>query len=432
MALSSEVRMTTRRTLLKLGCVGAAALVNHPATAAEVCRNTDNDLRELKARIRNARLRPVSKLHSLTEPIIIDRVEMLRRDDQFLVRAVCTEGVTGWALANPGLMDSAFGIFANRVAPFFSGKDARDLEMLLDEVFITDSNYKWQGLALWICVARAELAILDLIGKRTGQPVHALLGGKLRDFVGLYHANGDRNHSAEWVVEKLKESVAESGARAVKFKLGARMHYTDASTARDHVLIPMVRKHFGDDMVIYADANSSYDVQTALKIGRVMEAYNYGFFEEPVQFDYLQETKEVADGVSIPIAGGEQESSLWRFEWLIANRALQIVQPDLIYFGGLLRSLRVAAMAREAGIDIVPHISGSGLGSLYMAHFASVVSNTTEYQEYKGDPDKVPYEVTGRGGRFRAVDGRLAVPMTPGFGITFDPDYLSGLEPVRV
>jgi len=89
-------------------------------------------------------------------------------------------------------------------------------------------------------------------------------------------------------------------------------------------------------------------------------------------------------------------------------------------------------MAREAGIDIVPHISGSGLGSLYMAHFASVVPNTTEYQEYKGDPDKVPYEVTGQGGRFRAVDGRLAVPMTPGFGITFDPDYLSGLEPVRV
>ena len=162
--------MTTRRTLLKLGCVGAAALVNLPATAAEDCRNTDDDLHELKARVRNARLRPVSKLQSLTEPIIIDRVEMLRRDDQFLVRAVCTEGVTGWALANPGLMDSAFGIFANRVAPFFFGKDARDLEMLLDEVFITDSNYKWQGLELWSCGARAERASRDLIGKRTGNP----------------------------------------------------------------------------------------------------------------------------------------------------------------------------------------------------------------------------------------------------------------------
>jgi L-alanine-DL-glutamate epimerase-like enolase superfamily enzyme len=109
---------------------------------------------------------------------------------------------------------------------------------------------------------------------------------------------------------------------------------------------------------------------------------------------------------------------------------LRIVQPDLIYFGGLVRSLRVAAMAREAGIDTVPHISGSGLGSLYMAHFASVVPNTTDYQEYKGDPDVVPYEVTGEGRRFQAVDGRLEVPTTPGFGITFDPDFLSGLEPL--
>jgi L-alanine-DL-glutamate epimerase-like enolase superfamily enzyme len=422
--------MATRRTLLKLGCVGAAGLIHHSASAAEDCRDSDDEFQELKTRVRAARLRPVSKLHSLTEPIIIDRVEMLRRDGQYLVRAVCTEGVTGWALANPSRMDSAFGIFANRVAPFFSGKDARNLETLLDEVFIAGSNYKWQGLALWICVARAELAILDLIGRRTGQPAHALLGGKLRDYVGLYHANGDRDHSAEWVLERLKESVAESGARAVKFKLGARMHYTDASTARDHKLIPMVRKHFGDDMVIYADANSSYDVKTAIKIGRVLEDYEYGFFEEPVQFDYLQETKEVADSISIPVAGGEQESSLWRFEWLIANRALRIVQPDLIYFGGLVRSLRVAARAREAGIDTVPHISGSGLGSLYMAHFASVVPNTTDYQEYKGDPDKVPYEVTGIGGRFKAVDGRLEVPTTPGFGITFDPDFLSGLEPL--
>jgi len=426
--------MTTRRTILKLGCVSAAAFAGQSVSAGypDAAVNNRDDPRALRDRLRAARLRPMTNLHSLSEPIIIDRVEILRRDDQFFVSATCTEGVTGWALAGPGRMDSAFAILANRVAPFFPGKDVRNLETLLDELYVFDSNYKWQGLAFWICVARVELAILDLIGKRTGQPVHALLGGKVREYVGLYHANGDRNHSAEWVLDKLKESVAESGARAIKFKLGARMHMTDASTARDHKLVPMVRKYFGDDMVIYADANSSYDVPTALEIGRVLEAHNYGFFEEPVPFDYLEETKEVADGISIPVAGGEQESSLWRFEWLIANRALKIVQPDLIYFGGLLRSLRVAAMAREAGIDIVPHISGRGLGSVYMTHFTCVIPNTTDYQEYKGDPDDVPYEITGKGGRFKAVDGRLAVPAAPGFGITFDPDYLSGLEPVRV
>lgn len=424
--------MATRRNILKLGAAGVTALLGARTAGAASPAETGEPPEELRQRLRAVRLQPMTALREIPEPIIIDKVEMLRRDDQFFVRAVCTEGVTGWAVANPGRMDSAFGIFANRVAPYFAGRDARDLEQLVDGVFVASSNYKWQGLALWICIARAELAILDLIGKRTGRAAHELLGGKVRDSVGVYYANGDRDHSAEWVVERLAESVAESGARAVKFKLGARMRMTDASTARDLELIPMVREHFGDDMVIYADANSSYDVATAIRIGRVMEQYDYGFFEEPVQFDYLYETRQVADAITIPVAGGEQESSLWRFEWLIANGALQVVQPDLIYFGGLLRSLRVAAMSREAGIVTVPHISPMGLGALYMTHFAAVVPNTTDFQEYKGDPDIVPYELTGHGKRFRAVDGRLNVPDAPGFGVSFDPDYLAGLKPVNV
>jgi len=200
--------------------------------------------------------------------------------------------------------------------------------------------------------------------------------------------------------------------------------------ARDLELVPLVREALGPDIVLYADANSSYDVATAIRIGRLMEEYGYGFFEEPVQFDYLEETRQVADAIDIPVAGGEQESSLWRFEWMIGNRAVDIVQPDLVYFGGLLRSMRVAAMAKRAGIDIVPHISPRGLGALYMTHFACAVDNTTDFQEYKGDNDPVPYELVEGGGRFRAVDGRLDLPDAPGFGVRFDPDWLAGLEPV--
>jgi len=415
--------MISRRQMLQLIPAGAAAL-----TAPAAMGRPDAGV--LRSRLREARSRPVLDRNPLKTPIVIDRIDMLRRDGQYFVRATCTEGVSGWALCNPERMPSAFAILPRRVAPFLLGKDARDLDSLIDGVFLHKSNYKWQGLAFWITVARTELAILDLIGQRSGLPVHALLGGKVRDSVGVYYANGDREHSAEWVVDRLKASVAESGARAVKFKLGARMRTTARSTARDLELVPMVRKAFGDDMTIYADANGSYDVATAVRIGRLMQEHDYGFFEEPVPFDYLEETRQVADALSIPIAGGEQESSQWRFEWMIANGAVQIAQPDLIYFGGLLRSKRVAAMASEAGIVVVPHISPRGLGALYMTHFACTVSNTTDFQEYKGDPDTVPYEIVGTGERFHAVDGRLTVPDAPGFGVQFDPDYLRGLEPV--
>lgn len=419
--------MQSRRDFLKITPV---ALAGGPAIAATTSPSGACDDRLARARLRDARLRPVLRRELLRDPVVIKSVELLRRDGEYFVRATCTEGVSGWAMANPGRMPSAFAILPTRVAPFFAGRDARDLDRLVDEVFVYQSNYKWQGLPFWSCVARTELAILDLLGKRVGEPVHALIGGKVRDSIGVYYANGDRDHSAAWVVDQLKASVAESGARAVKFKVGARMSMTDKSTARDLELIPLVREELGDDMVIYADANSSYDVPTAIRMGRLMEKYGYGFFEEPVQFDYLEETREVAEAIDIPIAGGEQESSLWRFEWIIANRAVQIVQPDLIYFGGLLRSMRVAAMAREAGIDIVPHISPRGLGALYMTHFAAVVPNTTDFQEYKGENDPVPYEVVGTGAKFRAVDGRLSVPDAPGFGVRFDPDWLRGLQPV--
>ena len=92
--------------------------------------------------------------------------------------------------------------------------------------------------------------------------------------------------------------------------------------------------------------------------------YGYGFYEEPCPFDWLWETKEVADALTIPVAGGEQEYSLRRWQWAIEHRGLDIVQPDLHYGGGFIRATKVARMAAAAGMSVVPHMSGGGLGYL--------------------------------------------------------------------
>lgn len=383
---------------------------------------------ELSTRLRKARRQRFLRTEDIKDPIILESLRVLTRDGQYFIEARDKDGAVGLAMGNPVRLGQSYLITAKRIAKFYVGKDMRHYEEHLDALWVHDSTYKWQGLPLWVNVAGCELAILDLIGKKTGRPVHALLGNQVRSKIGLYYANGDRNHSAQWVVDRLRENVAESGARAVKFKVGARMAMTEKSNKRDKKLIPLMRESFGPEMIIYADANSSYDVQTAVYFGRMMEDNNFGFFEEPVPFDYLEETKSVADALDIPIAGGEQESSLWNFEWLLANGALQVAQPDLIYFGGLIRSLRVAAMAQLLGLPCVPHISGPGMGSLYMAHFVSIIPNTTDYQEYKGDPDRVPYAFTGSGKRLRAVHGTLPVPDGPGLGIEIDPDYLAGMR----
>ncbi|MGH9769826.1 MAG: enolase C-terminal domain-like protein [Blastocatellia bacterium] len=146
-----------------------------------------------------------------------------------------------------------------------------------------------------------------------------MFGGVARKEIAVYRASGNRGNSPEEEIEYLKKIVAETGAKAIKFRLGARMRYDDASTKRDHALIPLVRKTFGDKMTIYADANGSYDIPMSIKIGRIMEEHKLAFFEEPVPFDYYDETKQIADKLTIPIAGGEQESSLRRFRWMIEN-----------------------------------------------------------------------------------------------------------------
>ncbi len=144
-----------------------------------------------------------------------------------------------------------------------------------------------------------------------------------------------------------------------------------------------------------------------------MEDNGYAFYEEPVEFDDLWGTKQVADTLKIPIAMGEQGSqSLRRFAWCIENRAMDIMQPDMHYFGGYIRCTKVARMSAAAGINLVPHMSGGSLGYLDVVHFASFTPNIGQYMEFKGNAD-IP--VSCKTSKLKAVDGIVQCPTGPGF-----------------
>jgi len=293
---------------------------------------------------------------------------------------------------------------------------------MLWELYRHDDNYKYQGLALWVCVAAAEFAVLDLLGKASGRSVADLLGGLKRREVAVYRASGTRGNTPEEEVADLKRIVAESGAKALKFRLGGRMsRNADSLPGRTERLIPMVREAFGPGMTLYADANSSYDAAQAIRVGRLMEEHGYAFYEEPCRFDHLEETKAVADALTIPIAGGEQEASEDGFRWMIANRAVDVVQPDLHYYGGYIRALRVARMAHEAGLLCTPHMSGSGLGYLDAALFAAIIPNPVPFTEYKGNAD-IP--VSSPTSSLKVEAGVVRLPTGPGFGYAIDEGYL--------
>jgi L-alanine-DL-glutamate epimerase-like enolase superfamily enzyme len=365
------------------------------------------------------------------DPVVIETLELLEYRGNYLCRVRSVDGAEGISVSNNTQMASLYPVFLNRLQPFFPGKDARNWEGLLEEVYVYQSNYKLQNLALWVPLATIEFAVLDMLGKIAGRSMGELIGRIRHPYVSVYRANNYRGKTAEESLELIRRNVEETGAKAVKIKIGGRMSKNlDYPPGRTEALVPMVRKAFGGDMVIYADSNGSYDLAEAIRIGRILEENRIDFFEEPVPFDWYEETREVAGALSVPIAGGEQEPSMRNFRWLIGNHALDIVQPDVFYFGGMVRSLRVARMAAALGKTCVPHISGSGLGYLYMMHFVSVLPNAGPYHEFKGFNREIPFECPTS--PLESEGGRVRVPSGPGLGLSIDPEFVARHTPVAV
>ena len=373
----------------------------------------------------------VIQKENFKEPVFIKAVNLLRNGNHFIVEVIAANGATGYAISNNAHMVYLYPILVGRIAPLFVDKDARDLDELIEDVYVSNSNYKYQGLAFWVSLASVEFAVLDLLGKVTQKPVGELLGGVFNKEIAVYQANNYRGRTAEESVDLIRKAVEETNAKAAKYKIGGRMRKNaDFPPGRTEKLIPLVRKVLGDELTIYADSNGSYDVENSIRIGRMLEDTNVSFFEEPCRFDHYDETKAVADILDIPIAGGEQESSMWAFRWLIANGAHQVVQPDVFYFGGMVRSIKVARMADVLGIPCTPHISGSGLGYLYMLNFVSAVKNAGSYHEYKGLNKEIPFDCPTS--LLKPVDGVIKVPTSPGMGIELDRNFIQNAKKVEI
>ena len=376
---------------------------------------------------------PVLQRDLFSTGVIIKSLELLRYNGNYLCRVRSADGAEGISVAHGG-MNSLYPIFLNALRPFFIGKDARDLDMLLEKVFIYKLNFRLSGLAIGIPLATIEFAILDMLGRIANKSMGQLIGKIYHRRVAVYQATEYREKPVEESLELIKRDVAEYNAHAVKIKVGGLMFMTRDMHAvgpkgRTERMIPLIRKTFGDKMALYADANGFYSVDEAIRVGKLLEDYGYGFFEEPVMFDWYEETKQVADGLRIPIAGGEQEYSLHGFRWLIANDGLQIVQPDNYYFGGMIRSMKVARMAEAMGKPCTPHMSGGGLGYLYMIHFVSALGNAFAHHEFKGLNTNVQFEC--KTSPLTVVDGKIKVPTGPGLGVEIDPDYIRKHEAVE-
>jgi L-alanine-DL-glutamate epimerase-like enolase superfamily enzyme len=373
--------------------------------------------------------KPLFDLHKASStPVRVKSIEVLQNGSNYFVRSTSSDGVSGIALAKDPIQDY-LPILMRRVIPSFLEKDARDLETLVDDVYV--KNYKLAGQAFWLPVASVEQSLFDLLGRVAKKPAAELMGGLKRKEIPVYLSGSGRDTKAEEEVDVYVKGVEATGAKAVKFKIGGRMsRNADAYPGRTDTMMKLARKRLGDKIVIYTDANGSYDSAKGIEVGRMLEDLHCGFFEEPCPWEEIGDTKKVADALKIPIAVGEQDASLWRFQWMLENGVMQIVQPDLNYNGGFIRAARVARMARKHGIPITPHNTQTGAAGAKILQFAASVPNPGEYMEYpwrkpsKPEPWYTP--------NLEIKDGKIQVPTGPGLGIDYDPKYLSAARSITV
>ena len=339
--------------------------------------------------------------------------------DYYLIRSKSVDGAVGFSVAHQRIKHF-YPILQQLIIPYFIGKDARNLVSLIDEVYTFRSNYKLSGLALWCCVAWVEISLLDLLGQQVSKSISELLGGVKQKEIPIYLSCLQRDTTPEEEIEWVGKRLEETGVHTVKFKIGGRMSCNaDAMPQRTENLVTHARKVLGEKIAIGVDGNGSFTASKAIKLGKFLESYGVSFFEEPCPFDDFNSTARVTKSLSLAITGGEQETSFSRFEQMINQPVVNVLQPDLIYNGGFIRTLRVAQAAAQAGMPVTIHNARLGFDPLYMAQFASLLPGV--FQEYNARPEKPPKWFSPA---LAIIDGNLQIPEGTGLGVEIDPDFL--------
>jgi len=354
----------------------------------------------------------------------LTRLETFHNEFVCFVRATAEDGAFGWGQTATYNADITAQVFHRQIVPWALGQDATDIATLVAR--IERAEHKFPGSYRNRALAGLDTALWDMAGRRAGQPVAILLGGSPGP-VRAYASSMRRDLTPEAEAERLKRICGEQGFTAAKFRIGAEMgEDRDQWPGRTEAIIPAVTRALpGIDTLV--DANSGFSVGRAIEVGRLLQDHGVGHYEEPVLSWDLDATKEVADALDIDVTGGEQDVDLGTFARMIRDRVVDVVQPDVLYLGGIAKTLQVARLAEAQSLPVTPHAANLGLVTMATMHLLRALPNAGKYLEFSIEgADYYPWQ-NGlfAGDPFRVDAGLLAVPDLPGWGIEPNPDWLA-------
>lgn len=355
----------------------------------------------------------------------ITRIETFATPAVGFVRITDDTGAQGWGQVSTYNADITVQVLHRQVAPWTVGVEITDLDDHLDR--IVEREHKFPGSYLCRAMCGLDTAIWDLRGKVAGQPVTALLGGTAGP-LRAYASSMKRDISPKDEATRLLRLRDEQGFDAFKFRVGSECgRDKDEWEGRTEEIIPLMAREMGQEVDLLADANSCYSPTRAIEVGRMMEANGLVHFEEPCPYWELEQTREVTQTLDIDVTGGEQDWDLTIWRRMIEMRAVDIVQPDICYLGGISRTLRVVKMAQQAGLPVTPHCANWSMVTLFTMHLLRAIPNAGKYLEFSIEgPDYYPWQYgLFRNDPYGIHEGKAMVTDAPGWGVDINPEWLA-------
>jgi L-alanine-DL-glutamate epimerase-like enolase superfamily enzyme len=341
------------------------------------------------------------------------------------VRVTAEDGSTGWGQVSPYNSDLTCEILHRQVAPWALGRGMDALEDIIAEIPLRE--HKYPGSYLRRAMAGLDTAVWDWRGKAASKPVAELLGGSAGS-VRAYASSMRRDINPDDEAKRLTVLRDTQGFDAFKVRVGSECGQDrDEWPGRTEAIIPTIREALGPEAALLVDGNSGFGPDHAIKVGRILEDNGYEHFEEPCPYWELEQTADVARALSIDVAGGEQDWDLQNWKRMIALRAVDILQPDILYVGGVILAREVARMGQAAGLPCTPHAANLSLVTLFTMHLMRAIPNAGRYLEFSIEGDAYyPWQRDlFRNDPYRIEDGNVAVSDAPGWGVEMNPEWLA-------
>ena len=352
-----------------------------------------------------------------------------------LARLETDTGLVGWGEGGQyGPAEPVASAIHDVLAPRVLGTSPQAPAVTWERLYTATRDFGQKGTYVE-AISALDIALWDLFGQTLGVPVHTLLGGAYRDRVTAYatgfYYRGDQPFDSPETLDALEteaKGYVDAGFRVLKTKIGLLSIEADAER------LARIRAAVGPDVPLLTDANHAYNGATALRMGRVLETLNIGWFEEPVVPEDRVGYRELRAALSIPIAGGESEFTRFGFRDLFVERCVDIAQPDTCAAGGFTEMQRILALAAAHNVSVVPHVWGSGIAVAAALQVLAVIPwqpftfNPLPLQnepvvEFDRNPNPLRDDLLQT--PFALEDGCLRIPDGPGLGVQVKEDVIA-------